>query len=135
MNCNGVLHHLLNTQKAIKGLFRVLKPGGIIFIGVYGAGGILNEFKIRLYRFFAKFIPYRFMHNALPETVKTELLDNLYVPVRKAFSEKGFKRLLENSGFSNIERVAEGFYRRPANLREKITIGSDGMYMHFLAEK
>lgn len=135
VNCNGVLHHLLNTQEAISELFRVLKPGGIIFIGVYGAGGLLNEFKICLYRFLAKFIPYDFMRRALPKTVKNELLDNLYVPVRKAFSEKGFKQLLEESGFSNIERVAEGFYRRPANLREKVIIGPDGMYMHFLAEK
>ena len=135
LNCNGVVHHLLNTQGAIHELFRVLKPGGKIFIGVYGAGGVLNEFKIRLYRFLAKFIPYDFMRKALPKSVKTELLDNLYVPVRKAFSERVFKQLLEEGGFSNIERVAEGFYRRPANLREKIIIGPDGMYMHFLAEK
>lgn len=40
---DGVLHHTGHTFDAIKELFRVTKPGGIIYITLLGAGGMMDE--------------------------------------------------------------------------------------------
>lgn len=135
INCNGVLHHLLDLDRALDELWRVLKRKGKIFIGVYGAGGILNEHKINFYRIIAKIIPYRFMKKFLIGKHKLELLDNLYVPVRRSFSEQDMYRKLYMHGFKNIQRISADFYRRPEGLLEKIKLGRNGMYMHFIADK
>lgn len=135
INCNGVLHHLINVDDALAELFRVLKLGGMIFIGVYGSGGLLNEFKIKSYRLLAKAIPYLFLCRVLCGKNRNELLDNICVPIRRAFKEEEMRQKLLDLGFSGVRRIAEDFYRRPANLWEKIIIGQNGLYMHFLAEK
>ena len=41
--CQGVIHHTRNPIKAIKELYRVLKPGGKLYMQVPGKGGIINE--------------------------------------------------------------------------------------------
>lgn len=135
INCNSILHHLLNIESALNELFRILKPGGFLFIGIYGRGGLLNEYKIKFYRILAKIIPYHLMSFLLWSKNKNEWLYNLYAPLRKSFSERAMRQMLLSSGFSKAERIAEDFYRIPKNLWEKIVIGPDGMYLHFLAEK
>ncbi len=41
--CVGVLHHTEAPEVAFEQLVRTLKPGGMIYIGVYGKGGVFNE--------------------------------------------------------------------------------------------
>ncbi len=135
VNCNGVLHHLSDADMALEEIFRVTKPGGMLFIGVYGRGGLMNEFKINIYRFCARLLPYLLLRKLLWTKNKDELLDNICVPVRRAFSEKEIRSKLSHSGFSQTKRVAEGFYRIPSNGWERLMIGPDGMYLHFLAKK
>lgn len=135
VNCNGVLHHLLDPDTALSEISRVLKPGGFFFMGVYGRGGLMNEYKIGFYRLLAKFVPYLLLRKLLWVKKKNELLDNICVPIRNPFSENEIRNKLSFSGFSEITRIAEDFYRTPNNLWQKIIIGPDGMYLHFLAKK
>ncbi len=135
INCNGVLHHIFDVDMALSEFFRILKPGGLLFIGVYGRGGLMNEYKIRFYRFFSRFVPYALLRKLLWVKNKNELLDNLCVPIRRAFSEQEMRSKLSHSGFGDTNRIAEDFYRKPSNYWEKLIIGPDGMYLHFLTIK
>jgi len=135
VNCNGVLHHILDADMALAEIFRVAKPGGMLFIGVYGRGGLMNEYKIKIYRFFSKFVPYALLRKLLWVKKKNELLDNICVPIRRAFSEQEIRNKLLSAGFCETTRIAEDFYRMPNNYWEKLIIGPDGMYLHFLAKK
>ena len=63
------------------------------------------------------------------------MLDNICVPIRRPFSEEEIRNKLLYSGFSKITRIAEDFYHLPSNCWQKIIIGPDGMYLHFLAKK
>ncbi|MDP2905987.1 MAG: methyltransferase domain-containing protein [Candidatus Omnitrophota bacterium] len=135
INCNGVLHHIPDINKALSEFFRVLKPQGLLFIGVYGRGGLMNEHKINFYRLFSRLVPYYLLRKLLFVRNKNEWLDNLCVPIRNAFSEQEIRRMLSRSGFSDITRISRDFYRRPCGFLERLIIGRDGMYIHFLAKK
>lgn len=135
INCNGVLHHLLNPMMAFSELVRLLKPGGFMFIGVYGKGGILNEVKIELLRTITKIIPYKIVLSLLPDKSKNEWLDNLYVPIRRPFCENDIIKMFNNHRFSEVKRLSADFYRRAENYYERLKMGRDGMYMHFLGKK
>lgn len=135
INCNSVLHHLPAHLMVFSELVRLLKPGGFIFIGVYGRGGIMNEVKIKIFRILAKLIPYKMMKVLLPEKIKNDWLANLYDPIRRSFYERDIMEIFKSHHFSNVERLSADFYRRPENFLERLKIGKDGMYMHFLGKK
>ena len=44
VNCQGVVHHTPNTQKAINEIFRVLKRGGKASISVYYKNFLLRNY-------------------------------------------------------------------------------------------
>lgn len=44
-HCAGVLHHTTNPYQGLKELARVTKKGGMLFISVYGKGGIVKDFE------------------------------------------------------------------------------------------
>jgi ubiquinone/menaquinone biosynthesis C-methylase UbiE len=43
VHCGGVLHHSADVLQGLRELGRVTKPGGILYIHTYGAGGIVRE--------------------------------------------------------------------------------------------
>jgi len=135
VNCNSVLHHLTNPLKALSELSRVLSSSGWLFLGVYGAGGLANEYRINMGRFLAKTVPYSLMKKILPPKQRAQILNYWYVPVRRPYREALIREMLASCGFQNITRLSSGFYRKPVSYFEKIKLGPDGMYMHFLAQK
>lgn len=44
VHCGGVLHHSANPMKGLRELARVTKHDGILYIHIYGSGGLLREF-------------------------------------------------------------------------------------------
>lgn len=45
-HCAGVLHHTTDSYKGLKELARVTKKGGVLYISVYGSGGLIRDVEI-----------------------------------------------------------------------------------------
>lgn len=95
---NGVLHHIERTEKGLSEHVRVLRPGGLFWIYLYGKGGLFWE----LYDVFKdslKDIAYsrtaRILRQFHIHENKFYLFsDNVYVPVRKYYSHSEVHALL-----------------------------------------
>jgi len=107
---SGVIHHTPDPFKAFQELSRVLKPGGKIFLSVYGKGG-LKWFVNDIFRFsVCKIISFECMEKifkffGVPANKRYNILDNLYVPYCYRYKESTIRKWLEDAGFGNIKRV------------------------------
>ena len=135
INCNGVVHHLADSLNVLTEFYRVLSPYGWLFLGVYGAGGLANEYQINIGRVLSKAIPYTIMKKILPQKQRAQTLDHWYAPIRHTYRETEVIEALKTFRFQNIKRLSSDFYRKPGDCLEKLKLGPDGMYMHFLAQK
>lgn len=107
---SGVIHHTPDPKKAFNELVRVLRPGGKIFLSVYGTGGLkwaTNDF----FRFFLKrFVPFKtteavFKAFGVPPNKRYNILDNLYVPYCYRYKESEIREWLTSAGFTNLRRL------------------------------
>lgn len=116
VHCNGVLHHTINPRGGFSELVRVTRPGGTLFIGVYGRGGLYN-IGLSVARPLARIIPFgwteavvqallhdrKIPRSFMPASVS--ILDNLYVPIRGRFTERGVRGWFVATGFENDDVV------------------------------
>lgn len=107
---SGVIHHTPNPYKAFQELTRVLKPGGKLFLSVYGRGGLkwaTNDF----FRYtICKVLPFVVLEKifkilGVPANKRYNILDNLNVPFCYRYTEQEIGKWLINAGFENIKRV------------------------------
>ncbi|MBU0649370.1 class I SAM-dependent methyltransferase [Patescibacteria group bacterium] len=107
---SGVIHHTPEPYKAFLELNRVLKPGGKMFLSVYGKGG-LRWFTNDIFRHtICKIIPFKAMEKlwvgvGIPANKRYNMLDNLYVPYCYRFTEKEVSRWFTDNGYTNLNRV------------------------------
>jgi SAM-dependent methyltransferase len=85
--CNGVLMITEDPKRAFRELVRVLNPGGRIYIGVYGRGGVLNEVAVPAVRLIGRIVPRPVtarLVRLVPWLLKpsSSLLDYMYVPIQ-----------------------------------------------------
>jgi ubiquinone/menaquinone biosynthesis C-methylase UbiE len=116
VHCNGVLHHTTNPRQGFTELVRVTKPGGVLFVGLYGKGGLYN-YSLRLGRIMAKFIPYNWINDLtslvlknikVPNSfipAKVSILDNLYVPIRESYRDKEIRKWFYDIDFEEVVRT------------------------------
>lgn len=88
----GVLHHTEDPERGFRELVRVLKPGGLVWVGLYGAGGLLSGLLIPAARAFRQIVPLaatRGLLNVLrfPPLRRYEVLDAMYTPYRYQYRE------------------------------------------------
>lgn len=116
VHCSGVLHHTVDPWRGFQELVRVTRPGGVLFVGVYGKGGVYNV-GLSVARSLARAIPFewtetavqallgdrRVPHSFMPASVS--MLDNLYVPVRRRFREREVRQWFTASGFKGDQVV------------------------------
>ncbi len=106
---SGVLHHTPDPKKGFNELVRVLRPGGKLFLSVYGRGGLvwmMND----LGRLMAKIVPFKTMEAlwkaiGIPANKRYNYLDNMYVPYCYRYTEKEIREWLAQAGFENVRRL------------------------------
>jgi ubiquinone/menaquinone biosynthesis C-methylase UbiE len=67
---SGVAHHTTNIKKAINELFRVCKNGGLIYLYVYGKGGIYWDARQKM----------NFLMKKIPQLYSQKFLDAMFMP-------------------------------------------------------
>jgi ubiquinone/menaquinone biosynthesis C-methylase UbiE len=92
----GVIHHTPNTEKALSEIWRVLKPGGRLYLMIYSKG--LN-FLVRLFLFHIG--KGHFLHQDLQATINQYTEYRRNSPLTKMYSKRQARNLLKD--FSNIE--------------------------------
>ncbi len=108
---SGVILLADNPYGAFLELKRVLKPGGKLFLSVYGKRGLKWLFKVDIWRYtICKIIPFRAGEKILkflgvPANNRYAILDNVYTPHTKRFTEKEIMGWFKNNKFKNMDRV------------------------------
>ena len=134
---DGVIHHTLDTKKAFLEITRVLKPGGVIFLGIYGYGGLLG-LVFPLGKYLGKFIPYRFMLWLVNKTgflrsQEYSILDWLYTPIQRNYRASTIESWLEQSRYTNIVRVKSNKWFFNMGILSSLLFGKG--YLYFFAKK
>ena len=108
---NGVIHHTEDFKKGIQEIVRVCKPGGDIYIYLYGKGGLFWSSRKKMNRLMKK-IPQEYTKKILDEigmpTNRWIFQDNWYVPIERHNTYEEVIKILNNLGVSKIEISKSG---------------------------
>lgn len=110
--CNGVLHHTVDPDRALREVARVLHPGGHLWLYLYGSGGI--------YWFMVDFMR-EWLRDIGPEACLDELLamgvpigrtaefiDDWFVPTLRRYIRPDVSRRLAELGFGKRRYLKHG---------------------------
>ncbi len=123
VHCNGVLHHSVAPQRGFAELVRVTKPGGTLFVSVYGKGGLYGAL-VGVARLVAAAVPFRLLETSvalalggrrLPRSfmpAAVSALDNLLVPIRRSYGEDEIRGWFATAGVEGdrVLRTATTLY-------------------------
>ena len=134
--CNGVLMITEDPDRAFRELVRVLKPGGRIYLGVYGRGGLFNEIAVPAMKLAGRLVPRPVTARILtivPWLLKpsSSLMDFMYVPIEIHY------RIPEAEAFFTRLGMQPAFlrhYREPDTWWNRLLFG-DGTMIFFSAVK
>jgi ubiquinone/menaquinone biosynthesis C-methylase UbiE len=109
--CNGVLHHTENMEKGIDEIVRITRKGGMIWLYLYGDGGIF---------WYARKIMPKIMKE-IPQDYALKILeligmppqrfifaDNWYVPIERHCKDDEVRSILRKSNIKDIKRLMNG---------------------------
>ncbi len=110
---NGVLHHTKDPMKGIRECYRVLKPGGKIWLYMWWGDGIINMYW-NTSRAILNDIHPTYMKNllvtmGLPPNRRFYFMDPWFVPIRETYTSSQLYQILQELGFININRLQRGF--------------------------
>ena len=109
--CNGVLHHTNDFKKGIKELHRICKPGGYIYLYLYGTGGLYWSARRQMNKLM-KLIPQEYSQQVLDligmPNNRFIFMDNWYVPYERHCSHKEVYKILQSLGVEFIEKMKAG---------------------------
>lgn len=109
---NGVLMHVAAPITVLNELARVVRPGGMVYMLVYATEGLRWPL-VQMLRPIAQAIGFEAMDQAvaaagLAVNKRRTYLDDLFVPYIDFYSWACLDDLLEDKGFTNIERWQRG---------------------------
>ena len=107
VHSHGVMHHTTDWKKGVEEMIRVCKPGGTIYLMLYGKFAPLGNFIRITYRFLGKIIPYSWAKKFVDTTGifqnhEVSLLDAMYVPIEEHLSQDEIREALESQNMKNI---------------------------------
>lgn len=127
--CNGVLHHTEAPERAFRELVRVLKPGGRIYIGIYGRGGLFNEMVVPAMKLAGRLVPRRATACLVALTPwlrrpSSSLMDFMYVPIEVHFRRAEIERWFTIVG---MDPVFLRHYYQPDSIWNRLLFGEGTM--------
>jgi ubiquinone/menaquinone biosynthesis C-methylase UbiE len=110
--CSGVLHHTVSIEQGLAEIRRVLKPGGSVYLLLYGAGGLYWPLNYVL-RPFAQYLGREEVERCiraarLPSNKRRTILDDLFVPILETYTAERVDHLLTAAGFVRWRRWKAG---------------------------
>lgn len=111
---SGVIHHTVDPEKSFSEMARILKPGGLLVLGVYGKHGLF-PWCLQLARLFTIRIPIireSFIRKVcdwigLNPIWRYQVLDYLYVPILRRFTPKQVKeKFFVKNDLKNPTRIS-----------------------------
>jgi len=107
VHSHGVMHHTVDWKKGISEMYRVCKPGGSIYLMLYGKFAPVGRLIHFTYRTLGKIIPYSWAAGFVKATGiyrdhEISLLDAMYVPIEDHLSPEEIRAHLLSLGFVNI---------------------------------
>lgn len=110
--CSGVLHHTPDPTRGLGELTRVLRPGGRLYVLLYGTGGVRWPTIMRV-REHAQAMGYETVDKAiqragLPANKQRTFLDDLFVPIIRFFEWDEVREMLAGHGYREVQRWERG---------------------------
>ncbi|HYH81578.1 MAG TPA: methyltransferase domain-containing protein [Longimicrobium sp.] len=103
--CSGVLHHTVGVERGLREIRRVLRPGGGLYILLYGAGGLYWPLNLVMRPFAAALgkdeVERCLAAAGLPAAKQRTVLDDLFVPVLETYTRERVDHLLREAGFAD----------------------------------
>ncbi len=127
--CSGVLHHTVGIERGLAELYRVLKPGGSLYLLLYGSGGLYWPLNL-LMRPLARALGEREVDRCigaagLRANKRRTILDSLFCPILETYAEERVAFLLREGGFERWRRWSCGQFDHesdPETLLEELEI-------------
>jgi ubiquinone/menaquinone biosynthesis C-methylase UbiE len=132
---NGVLHHTGDTDGSLKEIARLLKPGGWMWLYLYGSGGIswhlVDWERETLSRVHVSECIAQLRLQGVEVRRIAEWIDDWFVPVLQRYTLRDTRLRLEELGFEGAEPLARGTsfdtsQRRIGAARQELELMGDG---------
>lgn len=110
--CSGVLHHTPGIEQGLTECYRVLKPGGSLYLLLYSTGGLYWPLNLMM-RPFAAILGQTEVERCIESAGLTvnkrrTILDDLFVPILETYSTQRVEFLLRQAGFECWRRWSGG---------------------------
>lgn len=122
--CAGVLHHTTSISRGLSEITRVLKPGGKLFLLLYGAGGLRWKLVVAL-RPLADELGIEAIDAAieaagLPANNRKHFMDDLFVPIQDFVKGTDLRRWMTDLGYGDYDSWTKGRFDHEASAEAQI---------------
>jgi ubiquinone/menaquinone biosynthesis C-methylase UbiE len=125
----GVLQHTADPEKALSEMIRVLRPGGRMYLGVYGKHGLFSWClsAARLFTVVVPLTPMKFVDKVIRifgfgPLVRYQILDYLFVPNIIRSSPQQLKRWFVKYGMKSPHRIYNVSPKEASSFRQSGTV-------------
>jgi SAM-dependent methyltransferase len=130
--CSGIVHHTPGVERGLRELYRVARPGGSVYLLLYGAGGLYWALNFTM-RPLAAVLGHAEVDRCitaagLPPNRRRTVLDHLFCPILETYTPERVAFLLEETGFARWRQWTEARLDHedsPERLVDELTMYAD----------